>query len=147
MKTIFRDRKKHQNLENATCGPLKYTMGSPILIVSICMGESIRIKRVKVNCWHHSISAMCLDTSTICLGVQCLSCWALDSRLRGRRSSLTCVTALCPWARHINPSLVLVQPRKTRPYISERLLMGRKESIKQTNNLLKMTSSILLSKF
>ena len=39
-------------------------------------------------------------------------------------SSLTAVTALCPWARHINPSLVLVQPRKTRPYIIERLLMG-----------------------
>ena len=30
-------------------------------------------------------------------------------------------------ARHINPSLVLVQPRKTRPFITERLLMGRKE--------------------
>ena len=43
-------------------------------------------------------------------------------------SSLTGVTALCPWARHINPSLVLVQPRKTRPFITERLLMGRKES-------------------
>ena len=28
----------------------------------------------------------------------------------------------------MNPSLVLVQPRKTRPYITERLLMGRKES-------------------
>ena len=26
------------------------------------------------------------------------------------------------------PSLVLVQPRKTRPFITERLLMGRKES-------------------
>ena len=46
-----------------------------------------------------------------------------------------------PWARHIYPSLVLVQPRKTRPclterltrpYITERLLMGRKES-NQTN--------------
>ena len=33
-----------------------------------------------------------------------------------------------PWARHINPSLVLVQPRKTRPYITESLLMGCKES-------------------
>ena len=32
----------------------------------------------------------------------------------------------------IYPSLVLVQPRKTRPYITERLLMGRKES-NQTN--------------
>ena len=42
-------------------------------------------------------------------------------------SSLTSVTALCPWARHIIPSLVLVQPRKT-PFVAERLLMGRKES-------------------
>ena len=33
---------------------------------------------------------------------------------------------------NINPSLVLVQPRKTRPYITERLLMGSKES-NQTN--------------
>ena len=51
-------------------------------------------------------------------------------------SSLTGVIALCPWARHINPSLVLVPPRKTRPYLTERLLMGRKESNrtnKQTN--------------
>ena len=37
-----------------------------------------------------------------------------------------------PWARHIYPSLVLVQPRKIRPYITERLLMGCKES-NQTN--------------
>ena len=35
-------------------------------------------------------------------------------------------------SKNINPSLVLVQPRKTRPFITERLLMGRKES-KQTN--------------
>ena len=39
-------------------------------------------------------------------------------------------TLLLP--RHIYPSLVLVQPRKTRPFITERLLMGRKES-NQTN--------------
>ena len=42
-------------------------------------------------------------------------------------SSFIGVTALCPWARHIYPGLVLVQPRKTRPYITERLLMRRKE--------------------
>ena len=47
-------------------------------------------------------------------------------------SSLTGFTALCPWARHNYPSLVLVQSRKTRPCITERLLMGRKES-NQTN--------------
>ena len=47
-------------------------------------------------------------------------------------SSLSGVTALCPGARHINLSLELVQPRKTHPYITERLLMGHKES-NQTN--------------
>ena len=39
-------------------------------------------------------------------------------------------------SKNINPSLVLVQPRKNRPYITERLLMGCKESnhIKQAWN-------------
>ena len=63
------------------------------------------------------------------------------TRYRGAvGSSLAWVTALCPWARHINPSLVLVQPRKTCPYITERFLMGRKES-KQTK-LLGITSGL-----
>ena len=62
-----------------------------------------------------------------------VECLTRDPRAVG--SSLTGVTALCAWARHINPSLVLVQPRKTRPYITERLFMGRnKESNKQRNN-------------
>ena len=52
--------------------------------------------------------------------------------------SLTGVTRLCPSARHVNPSLVLVQPRKTSPYITERLLMGRKES-NQTNKQDRLT--------
>ena len=52
--------------------------------------------------------------------------WTGDRGAAG--SSLINVTVLCPWARHINPSLVLVQPRKTRPNITERLLMGCKES-------------------
>ena len=43
-------------------------------------------------------------------------------------SSLTRVTVLCPWARHINPSLVLVKLRKTRLYVPERLLMVHRES-------------------
>ena len=38
--------------------------------------------------------------------------------------SLTCVTVLCLRARHINPCLVLVQPRKTCPDITEKLLTG-----------------------
>ena len=37
-----------------------------------------------------------------------------------------------PSERHIYPSLVLVQHRKTRPFITEKLLIGRKES-NQTN--------------
>ena len=61
--------------------------------------------------------------------VECLT------RNRGAAgSSLTGVTALCPLAIYINPSFVLVQPRKTRLYITEGLLMGRKESI-QTNTV------------
>ena len=58
-------------------------------------------------------------TIKIQVGAQCLS-----GRLLGLPvSSCTCLTALRPEARHTNPSLVLVQPRKTRPYITESLLM------------------------
>ena len=67
------------------------------------------------------------------LGAQWLRGRVLDSRPKGRGFE--------PHRRHcvvleqnINPSLVPVQPRKARPYITERLLMGRKES-NQTNNL------------
>ena len=49
----------------------------------------------------------------------------LDSRPRGCRFEPHCVVSL---SKNINPSLVLVQPRKTHPYITERLLMGRTES-------------------
>ena len=56
------------------------------------------------------------------MGAQWLSGRVLDSRPRVRASR----------ARHIYLSLVLVQPRKSRPCLTERLLMGRKES-NQTN--------------
>ena len=36
----------HHNLENSTSDPLKYTMGSPIIIVSMCMGKYIKIQTV-----------------------------------------------------------------------------------------------------
>ena len=42
------------------------------------------------------------------------------------------------------PSLVLVQPRKTCPCLTERLLMGRKES-NQTNKLNRRNKMVLLS--
>ena len=52
----------------------------------------------------------------------------LDLRLRGpgfKPHSRNCVVFL---SKNINPSLVLVQRGKTGPFITERLLMGRKES-------------------
>ena len=65
-------------------------------------------------------------------GAQWLSGRVLDSRPKGRGFEphrRHCVVSL---SKNINPSLVLVQPRKTRPFITERLLMERKES-NQTN--------------
>ena len=65
-------------------------------------------------------------------GAQWLSGRVLDSRPKGRGFEphrRHCVVSL---SKNINPSLVLVQPRKNRPFITERLLMGRKES-NQTN--------------
>ena len=67
---------------------------------------------------------------------------ALDSRPRGRGFEphwRHCVVSL---SKNINPSLVLVQPRKTRPFITERLLMGRKES-NQTNKKLTTNGSLM----
>ena len=51
----------------------------------------------------------------------------LDSRPRDHRFKphrRHCVVSL---SKNINPSLVLVQPRKTCPFITERLLMERKD--------------------
>ena len=39
----------HHNYINSTCYAYKYTIGSPLLTVSICMGNSISIQRAK--CW------------------------------------------------------------------------------------------------
>ena len=75
------------------------------------------------------------------VGAQWLSGRVLDSRPKGsglKPHGHHCVVSL---SKNINPSLVLVQPRKTRPYITERLLMGRKES-NQTN---KQTAKPVLS--
>ena len=71
----------------------------------------------------------CYKSLRRCMGVQWLSGRVLDSRRRGhgfephRRH---CIVSL---SKNINPSIVLVQPRKTCPFITERLLMGCKESI------------------
>ena len=71
------------------------------------------------------------------LGAQWLSGRVLDSRPKVRTFEphrRHCVVSL---SRNINPSLVLVQPRKTHPFTTERLLLGHKDSnqTKQTNNV------------
>ena len=74
----------------------------------------------------------------IWLGVQCLSGRVLDSIPKGRGAEphrRHCVVSL---SKNINPSLVLVQPRKTRPFITERLLIGRKESNQTKPNVVKV---------
>ena len=66
------------------------------------------------------------------MGAQWLSDRVLVSRQRDGRFEpyqLHCVVSL---SKNIDPSLVLVQHRKARPFITERLLIGRKES-NQTN--------------
>ena len=50
----------------------------------------------------------------------------LDSRPRGRGFEPHRCHCVVSFSKKINPSLVLVQP-KTCPFITERLLMGRKE--------------------
>ena len=55
-----------------------------------------------------------------------LECLSWDRVTTGL--SFNSITALYGLARHINPILVPVQPRKTHPYVTERLLMKRKES-------------------
>ena len=70
---------------------------------------------------------VCCSYKTV-LRAQWLSGRVLDSRPKGLRLEphrRHCVVSL---SKNINPSLVLVQPRKTHPFLSERLLMGRKES-------------------
>ena len=52
----------------------------------------------------------------------------VDSRPRGRRFEPHQRHSVVFLSKKINPSLVLVQPRKTCPFITERLLMGCKES-------------------
>ena len=52
-----------------------------------------------------------------------------------------CVMSL---SKNINPSLVLVQPRNRCPFITERLLMGRKESNQTKTQLLSFAPLICL---
>ena len=66
----------------------------------------------------------------------------LGSRPRGcgfEPHQCHCVVSL---SKNIDPALVLVQPRKTHPFITERLLMGRKESNQTKPKILGLHNSL-----
>ena len=60
--------------------------------------------------------------------MQWLNGRVLDSRLRDRGFEPHWPHCVVSLRKNINPSLVLVQPRKTDPFVTERLLMGRNKS-------------------
>ena len=77
-----------------------------------------------------------------------LECLTGDRGAAG--SSPKGVTAKWSLSKTIYHSLVLVQPRKTRPCLTERLLVGRKESNhthKQTNKQTKAIKYLKIGKF
>ena len=79
-----------------------------------------------IHCWYQFLLLTLRAVQNYIKGAQWLSGRVLDSRPKGRGFEphrRHCVVSL---SKNINPSLVLVQPRKTR------LLLGRKES-NQTN--------------
>ena len=61
-------------------------------------------------------------------GAKWLSGRVLDTRQRGRGFEPHRSHNFVSLSKNINPSLKLVEPRKTCPFITERLLMGGKES-------------------
>ena len=67
-------------------------------------------------------------------GAQWLSDRVLDLRQRACGFEPHRCRCIMSWSKNINPSLELVQPRKTRPFITERFLMGCKESNQNKNN-------------
>ena len=92
----------------------------------------LKVFNPKQKCVTYITSCYFFYIQELYRGAQWLGGRVLDSRPRGRGFEphrRHCVVSL---SKNINPSLVLVQPRKTRPFITEILLIGRKES-NQTN--------------
>ena len=107
------------------------------------MSQNVSSVVIMIGTLRVSCASFCLFTSlSRKRSGSVVECLTRDQRAAGL--SLTGVTVLCPLARHIYPRLVLVQPRKTHPYISERLLMGRKESNQTNKTSLSVTSYIRL---
>ena len=113
--------------------------------------ETEHIRRLRE---HSGLVAECLtqdrgvagsSLTGVSTGAQWLSGRVLDLRPKGRGLEphrRHCIVSL---SKNINPSLVLVQLRKTHPFITERLLMGRKES-NQTNQKKTGVTMLCLSK-
>ena len=108
-----------------------------VTVISYIITDYHNLADEGVRCSYKGRNYNNITKITHCLsreaGAQWLSGRVLDSRPKGcgfepHRSY--CVVSL---RKNINPSLVLVQPRKTRPFITERLLMGRKESNQSIN--------------
>ena len=79
-----------------------------------------------------------------CTGAQWLSGRVLDSLTRGKPHRRHDIVS---FSMNINHSLVLVQPRKTRPFITEKLLMGHKESNQIYETLLLSTQNTCLNRW
>ena len=71
-----------------------------------------------------------------------LSGRVFDSRLRG----LTSVTALWSLSKTHYPSLILVQPRKTRPCLTERLYQTNKQNINEPTHEILVLSKYVHSR-
>ena len=68
----------------------------------------------------------------------------LDWRPRGRVFEPHWRHCVVVWAKHIYPTSVLAQTRKTRPCLTERLLMGRKQSNQTKSNKKSILIPILI---
>ena len=67
------------------------------------------------KCCLLKLSAACICLHQGLIGSSVVECLTQDRGAAG--SNLTGVAGLCLWARHINPSLVPVQARKTHPFM------------------------------
>ena len=95
----------------------------------LCNVKRMDMVLIKVPEWS-IVFSVCIPTLQRAEGAQWLSGRVLDSTQRGHGFNPHWRHCIVSLSKNINPCLVLVQPWKTRPYITERLLTGHKESNK-----------------
>ena len=102
-----------------------FLLQSLFTVLHTCV--SIMLKCFRTHFRTEPISdQLCSNTQTRERNGSVVECLTRDRGATGL--SLTGVTALWSLSKTYYPSLVLVQPRKTCPCLTVRLLMGRKES-------------------